>query len=206
MKRAMRRRIIAYLTVILLIFGACEKDDERIDNFLVEFATVIQTADRLTFQLDNFKTLVPIDPRGYSGKDGQRVILNYSPLRGDTIQINSVNDIFTGIIRESDDLSTLIKDPVKIQSVWVGGNHLNMILEIEYFEKRHVVGLFRDTRSKDIDLHFSHSREGDPPGYTEKFYASFPLANIKSSDGSPTPFRLHIHTHSGGRIFEMEVR
>ena len=135
MKRAMRRRIIAYLTVILLIFGACEKDDERIDNFLVEFATVIQTADRLTFQLENFKTLVPIYPRGYSGKDGQRVILNYSPLRGDTIQINSVNDIFTGIIRESDDLSTLIKDPVKIQSVWVGGNHLNMILEIEYFEK-----------------------------------------------------------------------
>lgn len=201
----MRWRFIAYLMVVFLIAFACEKDDERIDNFIVEFATVVRPAERITFQLDNFKTLIPIEIKDYSGKHGQRVILNYTPLRGDTVKINSVNDIFTGGVQESNAVTNLIKDPVKVQSVWVGGNYLNLILEIEYFDKTHVIGLFRDTQSSSIDLHFSHSKENDPPGYTEKFYASFSLSGIKSPNGSPTPFRLHINTHTGIRIFELEV-
>ncbi|WP_436418818.1 hypothetical protein [Petrimonas sp.] len=66
--------------------------------------------------------------------------------------------------------------------------------------------MFRDTQSPTIDLHFSHSRNNDPPGYTKKLYASFSLAAIKSPNGSPAPFRLHINTQSGERIFELEVK
>ncbi len=196
---------VACLTVIFLVASACGKEPERIDNFFVEFATVVKPADRITFQRDNFKTLIPVELKDYSGKNGQRVILNYTPLRGDTVKINSVTDIFTGAIQESDAVADLIKDPVKIQSVWVGGNYLNLILEIEHFDKTHVIGLFRDTQSSAIDLHFSHSKENDPPGYTQKFYASFLLSAIKSPNASPTPFRFHIRTHTGVRVFELEV-
>jgi hypothetical protein len=191
--------------VVFLIAFACEKEPERIDNFFVEFATVVKPVERIMFQLDNFKTLVPIELKDYSGKNGQRVILNYTPLRGDTVKINSVNDIFTGVVQESNAVTNLIKDPVKVQSVWVGGNYLNLILEIEYFDKTHVIGLFRDTQSSTIDLHFSHSKENDPPGYTQKLYASFSLSAIKSSNGSPTTFRFHIQTHTGVRVFELKV-
>lgn len=202
----MKWRYIAYLSVVFLIAFACEKDDERIDDFLVEFATVVKPAERITFQLDNNKTLIPKELKDYSGKDGQRVVLNYTPLRGDTVKVNSVSDIFTGTVQESNAVNTLIKDPVKIQSVWVGGNYLNLILEIEYFEKTHVIGLFRNTQSPSVDLHFAHSKDGDPPGYSKKLYASFSLSAIKSADGSPTPFRFHINTSGGERVFELEVK
>ncbi|NLU28421.1 MAG: hypothetical protein GXX03_01010 [Bacteroidales bacterium] len=201
----MKRNYVVYLTVFFLLASACEKEPERIDNFFVEFATVVKPVERITFQLDNFKTLIPIELKDYSGKNGQRVILNYTPLRGDTVKINSVNDIFTGVVQESNAVTNLIKDPVKVQSVWVDGNYLNLILEIEYFDKTHVIGLFRDTQSSTIDLHFSHSKENDPPGYTQKLYASFSLSAIKSSNGSPTTFRFHIQTHTGVRVFELEV-
>ncbi|HAC73028.1 MAG TPA: hypothetical protein DD786_01805 [Porphyromonadaceae bacterium] len=201
----MKRNYVVYLTVFFLLASACEKEPERIDNFFVEFATVVKPVERITFQLDNFKTLIPIELKDYSGKNGQRVILNYTPLRGDTVKINSVNDIFTGVVQESNAVTNLIKDPVKVQSVWVDGNYLNLILEIEYFDKTHVIGLFRDTQSSTIDLHFSHSKENDPPGYTQKLYASFSLSAIKSPNGSPTPFRFHIQTHTSVRVFELEV-
>lgn len=203
----MKRKFIAYLSVVFFLAGSCGKENDRIDDFWVELATVMRPAEQITFQLDNYKTLVPEELKDYSGKDGQRVVLNYTPLRGDTVKINSVNDIFTGTVQESNTvIDHLIKDPVKIQSVWVGGNYLNLILEIEYFDKIHVIGLFRDIQSSAIDLHFSHSRNNDPPGYAKKLYASFSLSAIKSSDASPTPFRLHINTHNGERVFELEVK
>lgn len=203
----MKWKYVTYFTVAFLIIAlACEKEDERIDDFLVEFATVVKPADKITFQLDNNKILIPKELKDYSGKDGQRVFLNYTPLLGDTIKVNNVSDIFTGTAQESNAVNSLIKDPVKIQSVWVGGNYLNLILEIEYYDKAHIIGLFRDTQSTGIDLHFAHSRDGDPPGYAKKLYASFSLAAIKSANGSPTPFRININTYSGVRVFELEVK
>lgn len=202
----MKWKYIAYLTAVFLITLACEKEPERIDDFLVEFATVVKPAEQITFQLDNQKILVPKELKDYSGKNGQRVILNYTPLRGDTIKVNDVSDIFTGTVQESNAVADLIKDPVKIQSIWVGGNYLNLILEIEYYDKTHTIGLFRDTQSSTIDLYLAHSKNNDPPGYSKKLYASFSLSAIKFTNGSPTPFRFHINTHSGERVFEMEVK
>ena len=202
----MKWKYFAYLTVFFLIVLACEKEDKRVDNFLVEFATVVKPADKITFQLDNNKILIPKELKDYSGNNGQRVILNYTPLHGDTVKVNNVSDIFTGTVQESNAVADLVKDPVKIQSIWVGGNYLNMILEIEYYDKTHTIGLFRDTQSPTINLYFAHTKNDDPPGYVKKLSASFSLSSIKSVDGSPTPFRININTYSGVRVFELEVK
>lgn len=202
----MKGKYVTYLTVLFLLAFACEKAPQRIDDFLIEFATVIKPSGQTTFQLDNNKTLIPKELKSYSGKDGQRVILNFSPWRGDTVKINSVSDIFTGTVQQSDIPANLIQDPVKIQSIWVGGNYLNMILEIEYYEKNHIIALFHDTKSPDINLYFSHFKDGDPPGYAKKLYASFSLSAIKSVNDNPTPFHLHINTYAGMRVWEMEMK
>ena len=191
---------------LLLLVTACEKEPSRTDNFRIEFATVLKPAEKTTFQLDNHKILIPKELKDYSGKDGQRVVVNYTPWRGDTVKVNNVSDIFTGSIKTSDAPDKLTKDPLKIQSVWVGANYLNLILEIEYYNKSHTIGLFRDTNASGIELHLSHSKNNDPPGYAQKLYASFSLAAIQSANGSPTPFRLFINTPSGTRVFELEVK
>ena len=63
------------------------------ENYLVEFATVIKENSKYHFKLDNGRVLIPDESKQYSGEGGQRVILNYTPLEGDAIKINSVSKI-----------------------------------------------------------------------------------------------------------------
>ncbi|MDY9919555.1 MULTISPECIES: hypothetical protein [Proteiniphilum] len=193
--------------LLILLLSSCEKDPGRMDDYLVEFATVVKENSKYRFRLDNGRLLIPEEVKDYSGEEGQRVILNYVPLGGDAIKINFVSNIFTGSIQAEGFPQNYSDDPVKIQSVWVGGDWLNLILEIEYLNVPHKVALFRDHSSSSADLYFSHSSENDPPGYPRMMYASFLLSDLqKPTSGSPVPFRLFINTYTGMRIFELELK
>ncbi|SCD21199.1 NigD-like protein [Proteiniphilum saccharofermentans] len=177
------------------------------DDYLVEFATVVKENSNYRFRLDNGRLLIPDEVKDYSGEEGQRVILNYIPLGGDAIKINFVSNIFTGTIQSDGFPQNYSDDPVKIQSVWVGGDWLNLVLEIEYLNMPHKVALFRDRSSSSVDLYFSHSSENDPPGYPRMMYASFLLSDLREQVGSsPVPFRFFINTYTGIRIFELELK
>lgn len=204
----MERKSFVTLLIAITFFAipACEKEVERIDDYFVDFATVVNLDKHITFQLDNRRMLIPKEPINYAGNTGQRVILNYTPLRGDTVKVNHVSDIFTGEIQLLAFSQRLSTDPVKIRSVWVGGNYLNMIFETEYYSKLHLIGLFRDMSSSTIDLYFSHSRNNDPPGYPQTFYASFLIASLRSPGSQdPVSFRLFVNTYNGMREFQLKL-
>lgn len=159
------------------------------------------------FQLDNQRILIPKELKNYSGNNGQRVILNYTPLRGDTIKVNDVADIFTGEIQTLKIFQQIYDDPVKIQSLWVGGDYLNMVFETEYHSRSHLIGLFRDMVSPTVDLYFSHFRNNDPPGYPQTFYVSFLISSLRPAGSSdPVSFRLFVNTYTGMREFDLELK
>lgn len=194
--------------VLILLFSACEKDPGRIDNYFVEFATVEIENSNYRFRLDNGTLLISEDKYDYSGEEGQRVILNYIPVEGNIIKINFVSNIFTGTIQTEGFPQNYSKDPVKIQSVWVGGNYLNLIMEVEYLNTPHKVGLLKDnSSSSSVDLYFSHSSENDSPGYPKMMYASFLLTDLQHpANNQPVPFRFFINTYTGMRMFEFELK
>lgn len=193
------------LLLIISLLSACEKETERMDNYLVDFATVVKENGDYRFRLDNDRLLIPESVRNYTGEEGQRVVLNYVPLEGDHIKINYVSNIFTAPIQSDDLPENYPNDPVKIQSIWVGGDYLNLILEIEYHSIPHKVALFRDHSSTSVDLHLSHSSNNDPRGYPKMMYASFLLSSLREqTGGNPIPFRLFINTYEGMRILEMD--
>lgn len=201
----MKRLSLVIASVLLVFFlSNCEKEPDRLDSYLVNFATVLTDGTSYKFRLDNKNILIPKEVKDYKGKNGQRVLLNYVPLNGDTIDVRNISDIFTGSVRSEGYPEKLVQDPVKVQSVWVGGDYLNMVLEIEYHSKAHEVVLLQNTASPTIDLYFSHSRGDDPPGYRQMLYASFLLTSIKSSGN--TPFRLFINTYDGVREFQLELK
>lgn len=191
------------LLLFLLFTVSCEKELERIDDFFVEFSTVTRLSGSIVFKLDNDRQLIPEKLHGYDGAEGQRVILNYTPLEGANIKINQVLDIYTGEINESNQIELAEKDPVKIQSVWVSGGYLNLIAEIEYHSKAHKIGVVRNSQQSPSDLYFVHSREGDPPGYSRKLYASFLISSLKE-ELLENKFKFHINTIDGERIYEFE--
>lgn len=204
----MKKRFLIIIGLLSLLFvTACEKEPNRMNDYFLEFATVLKSNGEIKFALDNRKILIPKTSTSYDGVDGQRVILDYSPYRADTVIINQVTDIFTSTIAKNGFPIRWATDPVKIQSVWVGGDYLNLIIEIEYHSKPHTVGLLRDFESSQVDLYFSHSRNDDPPGYPQKMYTSFSLNSLRNSTTSNSiPFSLFINTDKGLREFRFELK
>lgn len=194
----MKNILLFWIVFLLLSVEGCEKATQRLEDYFVDFATVKKNANNTWFQLDNGRLLIPLEI-DYSGQEGQRVILNYVFLNGDTVKINSVGNILTGIVQYEGFPEKLVKDPVKIQSIWVGGDYLNLIIETEYHSKPHKVALLRNISSPTVDLYFSHSREQDPPGYPQKIYASFLIGSLRTEKKPPISFRLFIQTYDGLR-------
>ena len=211
--------IIPLFAVMLVLLAGCEQEFERMPDFKVDFATVLietgltstslsdHTPSLLRFQFDNGQIFTPINPEAYSGgTTGQRVIINYTPLDNNKLRIRGIANIHTGNIRTEGFPEQLRQDPVRIQSVWVGGDHLNLILEIQYHSQPHSISLLRDTESETIDLHLSYSRNDDPAGTTRLLHASFLLSSLRDEADVPVPFRFLINTHTGKREFQFELR
>lgn len=206
----MRNVAIVFLGLCLFTTGCivtgCDKAPERMDDYLVEFATLLKVGNSYRFRIDNGRLLIPVNEEKVSGNPDQRVIVNYVPLRGDSIRINFVSPIFTGSIESDGFPEKYVNDPLKVQSVWVSGGYLNLIVEIEYHSRAHSMKLFRDLTSPDIHLYLGHSKNNDPPGAPQVMHASFSLADLRIENALQTiPFTLSINTYSGVRQFNLEL-
>ena len=200
-------RNVLYMILFFLFSLSCSKEGvERMDDFLLDFATVNKSSGKTYFILDNYRVLVPTIEPTQSWNEGQRVGINYTLLNGDTIKINSVSEIYTGQLKYIDEEEEIEDDPIKIESVWVGGSHLNIIFYAEYYNTPHTIDLFYNLDdNSEAKLYLSYSRNGDSPGYSKKMYASFNLADIQSESEDSTPFKLSINTFAGLRVYEFAV-
>ena len=178
------------------------------DDYFVEFATLLKEGSSIRFQLDNGQLLTPESNDNVKGKHRQRVLLNYTPIKDNRVKVNHVLPIYTGAIEEGYP-ERYANDPVKVLSVWVGGGYLNLIIEVEFHDKPHTLALLRNLNTTGIDLYLSHSRNNAPPGYPQTMHASFLLSALRSelpeNPEQPVPFRLFINTHTGMRIFQLEL-
>ncbi len=66
------------------------------DNYWVDLATVLLDRDQLSLQLDNNQIVVPDQPIQEDLETGQRVIINYTPITNNLIQVHFLRKIFTG--------------------------------------------------------------------------------------------------------------
>ncbi|MFA6360756.1 MAG: NigD-like C-terminal domain-containing protein [Dysgonamonadaceae bacterium] len=194
-----RKNILLYSFIFLLPFFGCDKESTRTDDFLVEFAIVKKVGDDVTFRLDNGTILTPEGTTNLEIEDGNRVILNYTPLEKGVIKVNSVRRIFMGSIKKEGYPNDVKTDPVRIISVWVSGIFLNISFEVDYHSKSHRAGLYRDMSADEQTLYFSYSREDDPLGAPTLSYMSFNLESLQKKN-----FTVFINTYEGQRKFEFE--
>lgn len=174
------------------------------DNVFLEFATAVQSDSKTMFRLDNNRLLIPNDSYDKNIEQGKRVIINYTPIKGDTVKVNQVLSVLLGSVADKES-EVLQKDLVKIQSIWVSGGYLNMIFEAEYHSKTHKIELYRNKSNSLSDLYFTYSREDDPPGYAKKMYTSFMLSALYKDNPPTKDFTININTHEGIRRFNFEL-
>lgn len=176
------------------------------DDFWVELATVINAQNHIVFKVDNGQKLIAKPPKKFDADNGQRVLLNFTYLIADTIKINAVSIIHTADVVPISHIGDMPKDPVVIQSIWLGGDHLNIIFEYEFNSITHEIDLFYDINdTAEVNLYFMHNRKGDTPGYMKKAYASFNLSALKNNLHKDTPIRVHVNTKNGEKTFNLTV-
>lgn len=195
------RATLIFLTLIFLVFVGCDKDEARIPNYFVEFATVVKTKSSIMFELDNGSVLTPDESPNYDLDNGNRVILNYTPLESGSIKINSVQVVFLGTIEAVENPSEIESDAVKIISIWKSGKYLNISLQVDYHSKAHSSGLFKDMQLDIPILYFKYSRLDDPPGAPTLKYLSFDIENLRDEN-----FSIYINTHEGERKFDFYIK
>ena len=164
----------------------------------MEFATVIKKETSITIQLDNGNVLLP-EPssNNLDIADSSRVIINYTPLEGSFIKINSIQRIFLGNIEEKLP-AQLSPHPIKVISVWVSGGYLNISLQADFHSKPHSASLYRDMKAEKPTLYLSYSREDDPAGAPTQMYLSFNLGNLQNED-----LTVYINTNDGKRKYNL---
>lgn len=190
-------------TLLLFTLIGCDKEFERLDNYLVDFATVLKQGNNFLFQLDDGKVLTPQGSYNLNSDTGERVILNWVPSNDNIVKINRATPIFTGKIQNEGYPNQYKNHPVKIQSVWVSGIYLNMIFEIEYRSVPHSIAILRDMESQTVDLYFAHTTNNDPRGYPQIMYASFLLSSILDTiNTTEKPFNFYINTNNGLRSYQ----
>ena len=62
------RRVASVFLVFCLFVSSCDKEPDRLDDYWVEFATLLKVGSSYRFQLDNGRLLVPEKTEGIEGK------------------------------------------------------------------------------------------------------------------------------------------
>lgn len=191
------RVTIIFSVLTLLFFASCDKNETRIPDFLVEFATIIKTESSVRIKLDNGNVLSPEGPFNFDVNNGDRVIINYTPLQNSVVKVNRIEQIFLGEIKIKENPDEVKSEPIKIISVWSRGSYLNLSFQVDYHSKAHSVALLKDTQSNSNKLYLIYSREDDPAGAPTLRHLSFNVESLLNEG-----FTVYINTNNGERKFD----
>lgn len=213
-----RNPLIRYLFSIIfasMLFSCGDKPvDYGLDTYYVEIVTAQNTNEFLT---DNGKLIVaePVE-KAKTYTFGDRILLNYTLLpstaSGDnnTIRINSSVKIPLGKLALSNGaaIQSSPKEPVLLESVWLGSHYLNMQFYLNYKSVTHKIGLLTDSTrlaSDTLRMYFTHDTNNDPPGYPSRAYLSFDLKDILGDPVKSRPASVQINTSDyGNKTYEFE--
>ena len=206
-----RNHLIWYLFSIVFagMFFSCEDKtvDYGWDTYYVEFVTAQNENEFLS---DAGKWIVATP--GENKKTytfGDRVLLNYTLLSssasGDdyTVRINGSTKIPLGKLTLSNDsaIHSVAKEPILLESVWLGSHYLNMQFYLNYKSVTHKIGLMADSTRMENDtlrMYFIHDTNNDPPGYPSHAYLSFDLKEVLGAPGKSRPITVQINTTDYG--------
>lgn len=195
--------MIRKLTILSFIFplllSACSDDDYVYPNVLTEMID-LQTDDTGTarYLITDGGTEWRIQSR--TGLDGlvpdtvYRTVTMYAPLTdsgatgtagttdatGKKALLYNTQLVASPIPMPAAKFKEIKTDPVAIQSLWRGGNYLNMILQVKAKDQQHGYHFIEDKlEDKDgkhtLYLTLYHDRNNDIEGFNRKVYLSVPL-------------------------------
>ena len=221
------KNIILRILPLLALFCSCEKgnDDYRYPSVVTDFVCLTTDAKGHLDELHTDRgsryplhlTDELLEPFGHQTPTYRRDTLYRAigvyeltaTAEGDTVadlySVGNVLSIRPTPLRHDE---TLHQAPVYLQSCWLSGGYLNIIIDIKGLDmSRHRIG-FVDTTPLLMwgqEITFYHEDLGDEEAYRQKVYASIPLHPLAQLLPLGSTLRFVINTHDKGMV-EYEFR
>ncbi len=201
-----------FLTVFLLSNEGCQEDDYVYPDVLTEF-TEVQTNDEgvltylLTDQGDKYQILEREGLDGLTPDSIYRTLCVYqiTDVEKETVQLYSAQKVLSMLPKPASAFSDGIRtDPLDIQSIWLSGKYLNMVLLPMAKDKSHIFHFVENSLTQDnegraqLELTLYHDQNGDYEAFTQKTYLSIPLWGYGNKLDTGDRIVLHIQTYEEG--------
>lgn len=121
---------------------------------------------------------------------------------GDTVaDLYSIGNIISSVPTPLHKDETLHQDPVYLQSIWISGGYLNLVLEVKALKGQHSIG-FVDTTPEEMhgkEFTFYHRVIDDVESYRQKLYGSIPLTPFSKQLQQGDTLRFVVNTYDKGK-------
>lgn len=209
-------RILTYifLAICLMLNEGCQEDGYVYPDVLTEF-TEVQTNDEgvltylLTDQGDKYRILKRDGLDGLTPDSIYRTLCVYqiTDRQEETVQLYSARQVLSMLPEPVAAFDNGIQtDPLDVQSIWLSGKYLNMVLLPMAKEKGHIFhfvenGLTQDNEGRtQLELTLYHDQNGDYEAFSRKTYLSIPLWSYGDKLDTGDRIILHIRTYKEGDI------
>ena len=208
----MKQAIAIVLLLCMLLWEGCKEEDYVYPNVVTEFIGVQTDHEGTISQLvaDN-GTVYPVlqrDGRGGLVADTlYRTVSIYEPIvqeegKGTAAQLYSCQLVLSmDPVAEAAFKGNIKTDPVDIQSIWLSGNYVNMILLVQYKDQTHAYHFIDEgfTPNEDgtqtLNLRLYHDRRNDYEAFTKQVYLSVPLKNYLQLLRKGDKIRFSLNTY-----------
>jgi len=219
-------KLTGLLTIILsvLLFSSCDLDDGfPSDEFKVNLATVHPLDGNAYYLvLDNGSKLwvAATDYPNFKPRENQRAMIDYTILSGQTgeydhyVKINYIKESLTKDVIDltAENQDSIGHDPIKILSMWVGDNFLNIRFGYNTGNAAiHYVNLVNNTLENNqpgdkIPLEFRHNKNGDSEKYGTTGYVSFDLKPYRDQNQDSIRFVIKIKDFSEDKQYNVTYK
>lgn len=204
------KKLLSLLVPALALLCSCEEvgDDYRYPSVITDYTCMLtdESGKPDLLRLDNGQSyLISLANEGaeeitYKPDTTYRIICAYE-LGADSIAyIHSMAQTMSHVPTPLKKGETLYRDPAYLQSCWLSGGYLNMVIELKALNGKHGIG-FVDTTPKTMngkEFTFYHRVISDVESYRQKLYGSIPLAPFGNELQQGDTLRFVINTYDEG--------
>lgn len=200
------------LPLLLGILTGCQEDEYHYPSVKLEFMTVGANEEgKLSYVITDEGKEYPLANNISDSKFRPdtliRIISNYELTTGGNSQKSAIlygaSNVIAPFPLSADKFTDGVKtDPVDVQSIWLGWNYLNMVLEVKAQDKPHKFHFVEDEHTTEgnrstVRLTLYHDNGNDLPAYTQRAYCSIPLWQYATEGIETIGISIDIHTYSG---------
>lgn len=208
------KRFLYLAFPILALLCSCEDaaDSYRYPSVITDYACLLTDAtgqpERLRLDNGNVYPITLTDEYReaydklptYKADTTYRVISMYELGADSVAHIYSMAQTISMVPTPLREGETLYQDPVYLQSIWLSGGYMNIVIELKALDGRHSIG-FVDTTSEGMqgkEITFYHNAHDDVESYRQKLYASIPLIPLREDLQQGDTLRFVINLYDEG--------